>query len=164
MITKPICFLAAISTVLLLTSCDKLQPENPAEVNWLVGDWIVDREKTTGVFIDGAIAKLNLDPNSSSLTGKLAYAAGKKSAQSTVAKFLKPLDNLKFKFTETEYSKEGVGLGGEGVPYEIIARPAPNQITIKEQDGDQRTYVQEGRNIWYQETTPVPFKIYLIQE
>ena len=145
----------------LFTGCDRLKKPavNEAEVNWLVGTWVVDRDETMQHFVDGAVARLGIDAS-----GAKALIT-KKVASATVAKTIKPLDNLEFKFTEDlQYSKEAAGFGGDFVPYKITGRPASNQITISE-GGETRTYIKEGKNIWYEEDILVgKIKIYLIKK
>lgn len=152
-------FLGSCSLLAILftqVSCDKGGGKDILDTNWLVGTWIVDREVTTKTFVDGVVEKIGID-GGDNLKDKILVAAGKKTASATasatVAAVIKPLDKFEFTFTETEYSKQAVGFGGEGVPYTITSRPARNQITISE-GGDSRTYTKDKNLIWYSQSIP----------
>ena len=150
--------LIPLLTTLALTGCSKPIFNNDANINWLLGTWVVDRDKTIQVFVDAAVTI-----KGEGFSDRVVIAGLKKGASTTIAGAIKSLDRYEFNFTEDEYSQQviGLGLGGEGKPYSITDRPASNQITITE-GGDSRTYTKEGERIWYEENFLIgKAKIYL---
>ena len=129
-----------------------MPPEVSIQVNWLVGSWILDREKTVD-----ALEKNTVGENSStSLAGKLATEAVKKSTETLIA----PLEKIQFKFTGSEYSEQ-LGEYRKLRAYEIIDRPAADQITIKDEKDTTITYHLDGKNIWYNLMGQERLQIYL---
>ncbi len=146
---------AAISlaiSLLCLTGCDKLPVSLGTNVNWLVGTWILDREKTLQALQDNTTD----DSSNPGLAGQIANFA----IQATAEKAISPLENMKFVFTESNYSEE-VGGYGRGYSYEILDRPSRNEIKIKDERGRIRTYTREGNSIWYNLAGRQQLRVYL---
>ena len=122
-------------------SCEKLPNLGGADRNWLVGTWILDREKTVAALQKNTIGE---DAGGDSTAGKIAMMAVQKSVETLIS----PLEKVKIRFTETEVI-EDVGGYGTSKTYEIISRPGPNQIRIKDEKGIVNTYHLEDQNIWY---------------
>ena len=145
-------FLATVCLI-ALSSCDNLPlPDVDTDRNFLVGTWIVDREKTMEVFGENMMGKAG-----DGIAGKLAATA----IQKTAEKLITPLDNVKYTFTETEYSEKVAGYDGQTKTYEIIARPGPDVIKTKDEKGFVNQYHRDGLNIWYHLRGQENLKIYL---
>ena len=125
----------------LFASCEKMPSGAAGQRNWLVGTWIMDREKTLEALQKNTIGA---DAGGDTVTGKLAVKALQKSMETLIT----PLDKVKYKFTETEFTEE-VGGYGTSKSYQIVARPGPNQIQTKDEKGIINTYHLENQNIWY---------------
>ncbi|MDF1814716.1 MAG: hypothetical protein P1V20_21095 [Verrucomicrobiales bacterium] len=137
---------------LLITGCDRLPDiETDTNRNFLLGTWIMDREKTMEALTESLIGERE------SLAGKMAAVA----VQKTAEKLITPFDNVKYTFTETEYSEKVGNYDGQKKTYEIIARPGRNTIKTKDEDGIVNVYHLDGLNIWYHLRDQQKLKIYL---
>ncbi|MDF1752247.1 MAG: hypothetical protein P1U89_05650 [Verrucomicrobiales bacterium] len=145
-------FLLLVSAFLLI-SCDKIPlPDTDRNANFLVGTWIIDREKTMEALKSNMVGE-KVD----GLAGQLAAVAIQKSAE----KLITPMDNVKYTFTETEYSEKVAGYDGQIKTYEVIARPDADTIKTKDEKGVVNEYHREGLNIWYNIRGQKNLKIYL---
>ena len=138
-------FLVILCSTFVFQGCDKISSIlNP---NWLVGTWVLDREKTVEYFS----THNQRETPAGGLAGELAAAAILKSVDAMIGS----LENVKFVFTETECSE-----GGSMKTYEIVSREA-NSMKIVHSDNVVRVYHREGDNIWYYLTGKEKFRIYL---
>jgi len=146
-------FLAAAAALfaLSLSSCDYLPDvkETPPK-NWLVGSWILDRERTMEEFTKNTV-------DAESVAGKIATAA----LQKTVEAVLTPMDKVKYTFTETEYSEKAGSIDGKKRTYKIIGTPTNKQIKTQDDKGIINVYHQDGLNIWFYLRGQEKLKIYL---
>lgn len=143
----------AVGFGLVLSGCDKL-PLSIAEEkpNFLLGTWILDREKTMEAFSENTMGG-----KPEGIAGQLAAAALQKSAE----KLIQPLDNVKYTFTETQYSERIGKYEGKTKSYEIIARPSADVIKTRDEAGIVNVYHLDGLNVWYNLRGQEKLKIYL---
>ena len=137
----------------LFMGCEKLPNMQGAQKNWLVGTWILDREKTVAALQKNIIGE---NAGGDTTAGKIAMMAVQKSMETLIT----PLEKVKVRFTEKDVT-EDVGGYGSSKSYEIIGRPGPNQIRIKDQNGVVNTYHLDNQNIWYNLRGQERLQIYL---
>ena len=135
---------------LLLTGCDKIPL---LQNNWLVGTWVLDREKTMEAFTRNNQKEVP----AGGMVGELAAAAIKKSVEALIS----PLDNANFIFTSTEYIEQFAGNTAKPKTYEIVSRPGPNQIKTVDSNNVVNIYHKEDVNIWYYLRGNEQIQIYL---
>jgi hypothetical protein len=112
----------------------------------------MDREKTLEALNENTVGG-----KVEGLAGQLAAVAIQKSAE----KLIQPMDNVKYTFTETQYSEKVGKYDGKTKGYEIIGRPGVNVIKTKDEDGIVNTYHLDGLNVWFNLRGQEKMKIYL---
>lgn len=142
-----------LAAVIFITGCDRLPlPEAEKEVNFLVGTWIVDRERTMEHLNETLVGE-----NAEGLASKIAAVAMQKTAE----KLISPMDSIKYTFTDTEYSEKVGSYDGRTTTYEIIARPGIDTIKTKDAKGVVNEYHKEGLNIWFNLRGNEKMRVYL---
>ena len=136
----PVCF----------TGCDKVPF---LQNNWLVGTWVLDREKTMEAFSRNNQKEI---PAGGAI-GEIAAAAIRKSVETLIT----PLDDARFIFTSTEYIEQFAGNSAKPKTYEIVSRPGPGQIKTVDSNNVVNIYHKEGENIWYYLRGNQQIQIYL---
>ena len=138
------------ATSLLFTGCEKM---TFLQGNWLIGTWVLDREKTMEAFSRNNQKEV---PDGG-LAGEIAAAAIKKSVEAMIT----PLDKARFIFTETEFIEQFAGNSAKPKTYEIVSRPGPNQIKTLDSNKVVNIYHKDGDFIWYYLRGNEQFQIYL---
>lgn len=131
--------LVLVASALSLTGCEKLSIPL-VQKNWLVGSWVLDREKTVEAFSRNNQRETPVG----GIAGEIAAAAILK----TVDAMIKPMENVEFVFTEDEFIEKAAGYT-KPVTYQIVDRPAPGQIKILDSNDRVRVFHQEEEHIWY---------------
>lgn len=131
--------LVLVASALSFTGCDKL-PIPIVQKNWLLGSWVLDREKTVEAFSRNNQRETPVG----GIAGEIAAAAILK----TVDAMIQPMENVEFVFTEDEFIEKAAGYT-KPVTYQIVERPAPDQIKILDSNDKVRVFHQEEEHIWY---------------
>ena len=137
--------LILLSSFLCLQSCDRIS--SVLTPNWLLGDWVIDREKTVEAF------SRNNQRNTPAggIVGEFAAATIRKSYEAMVSS----RENLRFSFNETDMIDAGIKK-----TYEIVSR-SPEEIKIVDSNDVVRTYHKEGEHIWFLFNNNENFQVYL---
>lgn len=145
------CLIAAVS----MTGCEKITPivDKLTNRNWLVGTWVLDREKTMAAFTQNNQKEVPMG----GVAGEIAAAAIRKTVEAAIS----PLDNATFIFTDTEYSETFRGRTGKPKTYEIVSRPGPGQIKTLDSNKVVNIYNKDGEHIWYNLRGNDKIQIYL---
>lgn len=122
-----------------MTGCEKI--ESIINPNWLIGTWVLDREKTMEAFSRNN----QKETPTGGFVGEIAAAAIRKTIEAAIS----PMENATFSFSETEYVETFNGRIGEPKTYEIVSRPAKNQIKTVDSANIVNIYHKEGDHIWY---------------
>jgi len=151
---KPVIRLSFVllPVILFFTSCD-LIPRALLEGNWLVGSWVLDREKTLEAFSRNNQKETPIG----GVVGEIARSA----IRNAVDSMMKPMENVTLVFTETELIETASGYSNKPKTYEIVARPDVNQIKTLDSNNDVRIYHREEPHIWFHLNGNEKFQIYL---
>lgn len=143
--------LVLVASTLFIAGCDKL-PLPVAQKNWLLGSWVLDREKTVEAFSKNNQRETPVG----GIAGEIAASAILK----TVDAMIKPMENVEIVITEDEYIEQAAGYT-KPVSYQIVDRPAPDQIKILDSNDKVKIFHQDGEHIWYLLAGKRQFQIYL---
>jgi hypothetical protein len=144
--------LLALASALILTSCDKL-PRALVEGNWLIGSWVLDREKTLEAF--------SLNNQKETPAGGVVGELARTAIRNAVDSMMKPMENVTLVFTETELVEKASGYSNKPKTYEIVARPGVNQIKTLDSNDTVRIYHREEPHIWFHLNGNEKFQVYL---
>ncbi len=145
--------LILLASALFFTSCDKI-PRALLEGNWLIGSWVLDREKTLEAF--------TRNNQKETPVGGVVGEIAKTAIRNAVDSMMIPMENVTLVFTETELvEKTATGYSNKPKTYEIVSRPDVNQIKTLDSNDDVRIYHREEPHIWFHLNGNEKFQIYL---